>query len=174
MRKTDPWQYMDEHHPDIPVRFRTDLGDKWGETVWIDGHPEIHLAVDLGAIQARCTLLHEIGHVERGAPCRPYCPDDEAQVSERTARWMLPDITEIAHHLREGDLRDAARLLGVTRLVLTERLQTMTDEELHALRRAMAGEPRPPTDAAACTRSWCSDRRTDPPPACHRCTQASA
>lgn len=129
-RVPDPWLYLQDRHPDVKVHLRHDLGTRWGQTIWRDGVPEIHIAFDLGKIQRRCTLAHELVHVTRGAPCRPLCPDDEAATVEATARWLLPSLEAVAEHLARFDLPEAAERLNVTRTLLTQRLDGLTEEEV--------------------------------------------
>lgn len=146
----DPWVYLETRHPEVKVFLRADLGLRWGQTLWRDGVPEIHLAVDLGKIQRRCTLAHELQHVMRGAPCRPLCPQDEADVVEETARWLLPDLAQVAAMLARYALPEAAERLMVTRNVLTDRLDALTEDELAELQEALAGQSRPSDGQAAC------------------------
>lgn len=165
------WRYLDDNHPNVSVYYRSDLGTKWGETIWDEtGRPTIYLAVDLGPIQTRCTLAHEIMHVEHGAPCRDECPDNEAEVAEATARWLIPDLAVLANHLREKDVRDTARLLRVTRPVLADRLATFTTDELREMQQHLSsGEEAVLTGrSAACGRRWWEVRRVAPP-ARHAC-----
>lgn len=147
---SDPWMYLADRHPEVRVFVRADLGRRWGQTVWREGVPEIHLAVDLGKIQRRCTLAHELHHVMRGAPCRPLCPQDEADVIEETARFLLPDLRIVAATLASADLARAAEQLMVTRNVLTDRLDGLTDEELAELAELLAERTEPADGQAAC------------------------
>lgn len=130
LQVSDPWMYLTERHPEVKIRLRADLGTRWGQTVWREGVPEIHLAVDLGKIQRRCTLAHELHHVMHGPPCRPLCPEDEAEVLDETARFLLPELHIVVDALAAHDLEHAAESLMVTRNVLTERLDGLTDDEL--------------------------------------------
>lgn len=134
--RPDPWLYSEGL--DVPVYLRADLGTRWGQTVWRDGVPEIHLAYDLGKIQRRCTLGHELVHVSRGAPCRPLCREDEAATVEATARWLLPDLGAVARQLAHCDMRDAAEDLSVTRNVLTDRIDSLTEVELRTFGELLA------------------------------------
>lgn len=129
---SDPWMFLAERHPDVQVRLLPPayLGNRWGQTLWRDGVPEIHIAFDLGRIQRRCTLAHELHHVLRGEPCQPLCPDDEADVIEQTARFLLPDLDQVAEAVAGHDLDTAAERLHVTRHVLTDRLDSLTEAEL--------------------------------------------
>lgn len=144
--------YLQDRHPDVRIHLRHDLGTRWGQTIWRDGVPEIHLAYDLGKVQRRCTLAHELQHVLNGPPCRPLCPDDEADVIESTARYLLPDLAPIAGVLALHDLTEAAELLNVTRTVLTDRLDSLTEDELRHLGELLAALADPtPVGPAACT-----------------------
>lgn len=122
--------YLQDRHPEVKIRLKADLGTRWGQTIWRDGVPEIQLALDLGKIQRRCTLAHELHHVLNGPPCRPLCPDDEADVLEQTARYLLPDLAAVAGAVAMYDLTEAADVLMVTRNVLTDRIDSLTEEEL--------------------------------------------
>lgn len=152
---SDPWLFLSDRHPDVKIYLRADLGRRWGQTVWRDGMPEIHLAVDLGRIQRRCTLAHELHHVMRGAPCRPLCPQDEADVIDETARFLLPDLAVVAAALAHWDLPAAAERLMVTRNVLTERLDGLTEEEMAELSEMVESATEPVDGQAA--RQVCVD-----------------
>ncbi|HEU5008810.1 MAG TPA: ImmA/IrrE family metallo-endopeptidase, partial [Jatrophihabitantaceae bacterium] len=84
---------------------------------------------DLGPVQQRCTLAHELHHLEFGRPCGSFCDDNEREVVEATARWLLPDLAPVGAALRTQDVEAAARDLGVTRQVLADRLCTLTEHE---------------------------------------------
>ena len=127
-----PWQYLDEHHPNVTVHL-VPLAERWGETVWDGPAIRINLALDLSAIQRRCTLAHELMHVKNGAPCSNLCPDNEARVIEQTAAWLLPDIGEIARALNNDDVDTAAKNLLVTRKIVLDRLDWLSDDEMAEL-----------------------------------------
>jgi hypothetical protein len=130
----DPWRYLRSKLPSVPV-FTGVLEDGvWGLTEWTERGPEIHLAFDLGATARRCTLAHEIQHVEYGKPCRDECDEDEQRVVAATARWLLPDLSAVAGAITARDVRDAAKMLGVTRRVLCDRLSCLTEAETGQLR----------------------------------------
>lgn len=143
--------YLQDRHPEVRIHLRTDLGTRWGQTIWRNGVPEIHLAYDLGKVQRRCTLAHELHHVLNGPPCRPLCPDDEADVIEQTARYLLPDLNTVAGAIALHDLTEAAAALNVTRNVLTERLDSFTEDELRTFGELLTALSDPsPTGPAAC------------------------
>ncbi|HVW43302.1 MAG TPA: hypothetical protein VHC18_18330 [Amycolatopsis sp.] len=156
----DPWLFLMDRHPEVKVYLRADLGRRWGQTVWRDGVPEIHLAVDLGRIQRRCTLAHELHHVMRGAPCRPLCPQDEADVIDETARFLLPDLRVVATALARWDLPAAAEQLQVTRNVLTERVDSLSDEEIAELAEMIEAATEPADGQAALAVCVDSEKRS--------------
>jgi Zn-dependent peptidase ImmA (M78 family) len=143
--------YLQDRHPEVSIHLRTDLGTRWGQTIWRNGVPEIHLAYDLGKVQRRCTLAHELHHVLNGPPCRPLCPEDEADVIEQTARYLLPDLPSVAGAVALRDLTEAAATLNVTRNVLTERLDSLTEDEMRTFGELLAALSDPsPKGQAAC------------------------
>ena len=142
-----PWQYLDEHHPNVTVHL-VPLADRWGETVWDGPAIRINLALDLSEIQRRCVLAHELMHVKAGAPCQNLCPDNEAKVIEQTAAWLLPDIAELARALNDCDVDTAATNLLVTRKVLLDRLEWLSDDEMAEMAEMM-DTPDPHSLAAA-------------------------
>lgn len=124
----DPWYAMSENFPLVPIFIRR-LSDRWGQTVWDHGRARVELAHDLGWIQQRCTLAHEMHHLVAGQPCEPLCARDERKVREATARWLLPDVDEFGAVLARTDVAAAARALYVTKAVLVDRLASLTAEE---------------------------------------------
>lgn len=130
----DPWQTLATDWPKVEVFVRY-LPDRWGQTVWDGDRPHVELAHDLGPVQRRCTLAHELHHLYAGRPCSSFCGGNERDVTEATARWLLPDITVVGDALRNRSLRNAAEALQVTRQVLNDRLDCMTDAEISALER---------------------------------------
>lgn len=164
----DPWVWLQESFPEVRVWIY--VGDDWGRTIWVDGEASIYLAHDLGPVQRRATLAHELHHVQRGAPVHPRCERDEMIVRGETARWLLPDVGEVAHTLRDRYAREAARALWVPRFVLMDRLSNMTrdesDEFASVLGRGPLATVRP--DAmAACAAPGDARRRSWDAPACH-------
>lgn len=130
-KRPNPWLYLKDNHPDIPVWVTANLGSRWGQTVWHDdGRVSIHLAFDLGERQMRCALAHEIHHLLRGAPCHSLCPLDEWEVRAATARWLLPDLDLFADTLARMDLGRAVEHLQVTGCVLMDRLYGLTSDEI--------------------------------------------
>lgn len=130
----DPWYAMSENFPLVPIYVKR-LPGKWGQTVWDDGHARVEIAHDLGWIQQRSTLAHEMHHLVAGQPCRSMCERDEREVREATARWLLPDVDEIGSTLAQHDVAEAAKRLYVTKAVLADRLASLTGTEEERLGR---------------------------------------
>lgn len=168
----DPWRALATSWPWIPVYVRR-LPDVWGQTIWPDsGKPYIELAHDLGPIQQRCTLAHEMHHLEAGRPCRSLCDRDEREVREATARWLLPDLAPVGGTLASAAVPAAAERLNVTTQVLVDRLASLTEveeAELAAMLPASSGS------VAGRARAADGPRRCTAAPACRRpARQASA
>jgi Zn-dependent peptidase ImmA (M78 family) len=164
MTSRDPWQYLARNHPNVKVHIRA-MSNRWGQCVWVRGKPHIELASDLGAVEQRCCLAHEIQHLIAGQPCISFCADNEAGVIEATARWLLPDLDEIGATLRDHDIVTAAAHLGVTLSILNDRLHNLApseDEELAAMLTA-SSEP------AGVMAAYGQPRRGTPRRT-HRCT----
>lgn len=86
--------------------------------------------------QRRCTLQHELIHVERGPVPRGLQEKDEEYVRRQTALRMVPDIRRVGDALAWAlSAEEAADELGVDIPVLTYRLRHMSPMEkawLHA------------------------------------------
>ena len=104
-----PLQHPDPSHPN------TD-----GTSIW--------LTVERTVAEARCTLVHELIHLERGhSTCQP--PDVEADVRREAAQRLIP-IDELADALTQtrSDL-EAAEVLWVDVDTLRTRLAFLDDVE---------------------------------------------
>lgn len=81
-----PWRTLSEEHPDVVVRYvgwlpALVLGATDGRSIW--------LARGLLQAEERCTLAHELIHIERGhRGCQP--PRVEADVEREAARRLIP------------------------------------------------------------------------------------
>jgi Zn-dependent peptidase ImmA (M78 family) len=129
----DPWHFLHDRFPNVKVYIRA-MADRWGQTVWQDdGTARIEIAHDLGPIEQRCCLAHEIQHLIAGRPCTDLCSRNERSVIEATARWLLPAIAAIGSVLSDLDIASAALHLGVTLSILNDRLHTLTPDEEQAL-----------------------------------------
>lgn len=135
-----PWNYFGHHWPDIKAVFVNDLPRfTRAETRWprSGATPYIAIAEGLTVVERRCALFHEVQHLELGKPCGRNRWDEE-KATERTARWLLPCLPQIAREMKGGGTYGAAAMgLWVTRPVLLDRLNRLSDAEsdqLDALR----------------------------------------
>ena len=132
MRKIDcgasllrSWSTLLAAHPDPDVWPTnslppTVLGCTDGSSIW--------LAVEQTVAEARCTLVHELIHLERGhSTCQP--PDVEADVAREAAQRLLP-IDELADALAQTRSEfEAAKMLWVDVDTLRTRLASLDDVE---------------------------------------------
>ena len=132
MRKIDcgasllrSWSTLLAAHPDTDVWPTnslppTVLGCTDGSSIW--------LAVEQTVAEARCTLVHELIHLERGhSTCQP--PDVEADVAREAAQRLLP-IDELADALAQTRSEfEAAKMLWVDVDTLRTRLASLDDVE---------------------------------------------
>lgn len=128
----NPWHALASDWPKVPIFIRV-LPDKWGQTIWEGDRASIELAHDLGPVQQRCTLAHELHHLEAGKPCSSFCGINERDVVEATARWLLPDLAVIGRALASADMARAADRLDVTVTVLNDRLVCLSEMEQRKL-----------------------------------------
>jgi hypothetical protein len=146
--EADPWAFLADRHPNVKVRFRSDLDDRWGQTVWYGDETIIYLAYDLGRPQRRCTLAHELMHIDLRLGSNPA---DELVVRHATARFMLPDVAAMGRALHDLDILDAADTLGVARGVLVDRIDCLTDDEVAELGAALRHNRKLARSGAGCT-----------------------
>jgi hypothetical protein len=130
-----PWRRL-RAFTHIELRWHDD-GDM-GET----DHEEGWISIRRGMTQAerRCTVQHELIHVERGTTLEGVLNDrEELQVRRLTARSMLPDIRVVGEALAWArDHVEAADELWVDEAVLLDRLHGLHPAERHYLTRRLA------------------------------------
>ncbi|MDO5533199.1 MAG: ImmA/IrrE family metallo-endopeptidase [Propionibacteriaceae bacterium] len=101
-----------------------------------DGARTIWLARGLSQRERRCTLAHELVHVDWGHT-EGQPANVEAAVNAEAARRLLPDLGTIGRALAWARTLDEAALeLWVTREILVARLDALDDSErahLHPL-----------------------------------------
>lgn len=112
------------------------LGCTDGTTIWLTTEQTI--------AEARCTLVHELIHIERGhRGCQP--PDVEASVEIEAAQRLI-SIDDLAHTLAQARTEtEAAEMLWVDTATLRARLSSLTEAE-----REYITQPTTPTDGIAC------------------------
>lgn len=84
-----PWRHAGEHHPEVLINTQVELPDKvWG----LQAGKRIWLCRKLDQVRRRCTLTHEIVHLERGpVPEEPVArAREELAVSIEASRRLIP------------------------------------------------------------------------------------
>lgn len=138
----DPWYHLQDRWPHAEVVIEPLHGTLLGE---IRFPPlQIALTATSSAAQQRCTLAHEIVHLERGlADVGAWAWREERQVhSEAARRLITPE--DLAAALRgvagAPDLGTLAQLLDVDSETLNVRLALLEPRELASIRRWTSGE----------------------------------
>jgi Zn-dependent peptidase ImmA (M78 family) len=132
----DPWQDLRARWPEIEIRTAPLRGDLLG----ILQYPVITLRAGTSAAQRRCTLAHELVHLERGVPdCGLWAAREEFHVHAAAARRLIA-TTALARAVHElcgtADPAALAALLDVDRETLSLRLRLLTGKEQSAIRTA--------------------------------------
>jgi hypothetical protein len=126
----DPWCDLAANWPEVDVVIEAMPGRLLG----VVRYPVIALRAGTSAAQRRCTLAHEIVHLERGVTdCGPWAGREELLVHREAARRLipLPLLTAAARELgADGDLARLASALAVDRETLRCRLAMLTPEEV--------------------------------------------
>ena len=136
----DPWRDLAENWPEIVVRTEPLPGRLLGELCY----PVITLRADTSHGQRRCTLTHEIVHMERGVrDCGRWLAREELYVDREVARRLLP-LHVLAPAIRDAggieDLREIARQLDVDTATLRMRIGEMTRGERTRIRGSRGSE----------------------------------
>jgi hypothetical protein len=136
----DPWVDLRQNWPHVKVVIEPMTGDLLGE-VRDDGQL-IALRADTSAAQRRCTLTHELVHLERGIhDCGPWLHREEELVHAEVSLRLIP-LASLAAAIRAlGGADDPAALaqwLEVDSETLAVRLSRMRSTERRMLRRALA------------------------------------
>ena len=136
----DPWLDLAENWPEVVVRIEHMPGRLLGELCY----PVIALRADTSPGQRRCTLTHEIVHLERGVrDCGRWLAREEWYVDREVAHRLLPvDILAPAIRAAGGieDLPEIARQLDVDPATLRMRLGLMTRGERTRIRGVRVSE----------------------------------
>lgn len=118
-----PWRRL-RGKPEIDVTWPV-MPDRLGST---DGATVIRMHPHQSQVQRRCTLAHELAHVELGhvGGCSPT---EERIAQHHAARWLI-DLGDLLDALRWAeDLREVADCLWVDEPTLMTRLDGLTAGE---------------------------------------------
>src|SRR5580765_8880492 len=132
----DPWRDLAARWPGLEVRVAPLSGDLLGELCY----PVITRRAGTSAAQRRCTLAHEIVHLDRGIEyCGPFAAREELLVHREAARRLVT-VADLAAAVRGPGAADSAATLAAALDVdtLTVRLALLTPRELDVIRRAGA------------------------------------
>ncbi|KQU30304.1 hypothetical protein ASG69_04400 [Rhodococcus sp. Leaf225] len=130
MTRWHPWRHLREHHPATPVSFPHRhtagcLGRLTPDGIEIDGTSNQR--------ERRCTLTHEIVHIERGpVPEDAYLALREEACVDDIATRRLIDLDALIDVLAWNRYRvddEAAEDLWVDYPTLLTRVRNLTDEE---------------------------------------------
>jgi hypothetical protein len=136
----DPWHDVSQNWPHIQVVIERMTGDLLGEVR--DGGCVIALRAGTSDAQRRCTLTHELVHLERGLlECGPWSQREELLVHDEVARRLVP-LGALAAAIRTlgtaEDLPALAQALEVDSETLQLRFTRLERSERRLLRRSLA------------------------------------
>jgi hypothetical protein len=134
----DPWDDARTNWPDVEIVLEPMSGRLLG---WLR-YPLIALRADSSPAQRRCTLAHELVHLERGVvECGPWATREELRVHREAARRLIP-IEPLAIAVRTAggthDLAALARTLDVDRETLGLRLRELGPADRRLITRRMS------------------------------------
>jgi hypothetical protein len=140
MASYDPWCALAAFdrarvvYDDLPARLR-------GQVDFATQTITLHRRLD--PTEQRCTLAHELVHLERGPVMMLHAPREERAVAEIAARRLV-DIDDLAEALRWcGDEHALADELCVDARTVRVRLRSLTDAERAFLRDRVSGVAEP-------------------------------
>lgn len=119
-------------HPWRRLRAQSHIDVSWpvmpGRLGSTNGIDVIRMHPHQSQVQRRCTLAHEMAHIELGhtSGCHPAT---ERQAAQHAARWLI-DMDDLLDALRwADDLREVADCLWVVEETLMARLDSLTPDE---------------------------------------------
>ena len=136
-----PWRHAAEHYPDVIINCQRELPDRiWGLTSF--SPRRIWLCKRLRQVHRRCTLTHELIHLERGPlPADPALAAREERIVDELASRRLIELPHLADGLRwTRDLTELADTLWVDTPTLQTRLATLDPAEVAELEHALGDE----------------------------------
>lgn len=137
-----PWADAARRHPDVHIE-RWDTAPVNG--VWVKSEKVILLNRELDWIGRRCTLAHELAHIDLNheeLDDQWFSRRQEREAAHLAAVRLLADVEEIAAAMCAFPLDPplVAEQLGVTVEVLTARLRTLTDSERRYIEHRVAAQ----------------------------------
>lgn len=134
-----PWRHAAEHYPDVIINCHRELpAQTWGLTSF--SLRKVWLCRRLRQVHRRCTLTHELIHLERG-PVAPHMQATEERIVDELAARRLIELPELIDGLRwTRDLEELADALWVDRPTLSTRMATLDPIEVADVEHALADE----------------------------------
>jgi hypothetical protein len=135
----NPWRHIGKHHPDVTVDTSVELpGRIWGLTA----ENRIWLCRRLDQVARRCTLTHEIVHLERGpVPADTRGRDREERTVDAIAARRLITLDALADALAwTRDPEQLAEALWVDVPTLHARMSGLDPVEVAELENRLDGE----------------------------------
>ena len=135
----NPWRHIGRHYPNITVITDQELpGQVWGQQLG----DRIWLCRKLNQVRRRCTLAHEIVHLERGnVPTDPRGHLREERTVDRIAARRLIGIEQLIEALRwTRDPAELADALWVDVPTLKARMDSLDPIEVAQLENALDGQ----------------------------------
>ena len=118
-----PWRRL-RHQPDIDLTWSPHLPEM-GHT---DGQTRIVMHPSQSQVERRCTLAHELAHIELGHT-HGHDPRDEEQAARMAARWLVEFEALISALAWTENLAEAADELWVDTPTLLARLRGLSEIE---------------------------------------------
>jgi hypothetical protein len=136
----DPWRDLAENWPEITLAVEPMTGLLLGEL----RYPVIALRAGTSAAQQRCTLAHELVHLERGVrDCGPWAAREELHVHREAARRLV-SARDLACAVRglggSEDIAALAQALDVDVQTARLRLELVTPAERAGIRASVASD----------------------------------
>lgn len=135
---TSPWDILADM-PEIDLVWTADDDLLEGAEAWYDPDVKtIYMDSRLKRLVARCALAHELAHIVRGDErCDNAFYDQrrETAADRLAARWLLPDLDELALEIATTEsMGHAASSLRVTLDIFEARIDGLHPSERHAVR----------------------------------------
>lgn len=141
MNSWHPWRHAAQVYPEVVINCRRELpADVWGLTSF--SRRKIWLCKRLQQVHRRCTLTHELIHLERGAlPADPAAAAREERIVDELAARRLITLDDLTDALRwTRDSAELAEGLWVDGATLRTRMATLDPLETAELEHALGDE----------------------------------
>ncbi|OBB49776.1 hypothetical protein A5755_04500 [Mycolicibacterium fortuitum] len=136
-----PWRHAAEHYPDVVINCRRELPDRvWGITSF--SLRKVWICRRLRQVHRRCTLTHELIHLERGpVPSDPVQLAKEERIVDELAARRLIELPDLIDGLKwTQDLAELADALWVDMPTLRTRMSTLGPLETAELEHELGDE----------------------------------